>query len=280
MSTRTPRTPVRPAARALDRPVPHRDEEQQSGGSTVIEFPETEGQARSRRRRRAWLIGGGVAALLVALVAVLYFTPLLAIRTIDVTGTDLLDEQRAEQLLAPLQERPLPQVGEGQVEQLLGGEAPVAEASVAARLPHTLEVTVTEHEPVAMVPEGDGQDRFLLLSAEGTTLATVATERAADYELPAISSAADVRNEEVFETITAVLGALPAQIRTQLESATAGSVDSVTLRLQDGRTVLWGNDEQSEQKATVLEALLNIPEQEAGAVQEFDVSTPHQPVTR
>ena len=243
----------------------------------VVEFPETQGQAR-RRHRRVWLIGGaGVLVLLCILGAVLYFSPVLAIQQIKVTGTDLLEQSRAEELLEPVIGEPLPQVGQRTVEGLVGGEPAVDTVRVHAEPPNSLSVEIVEHQPVAMVPEGESH---VLYSARGEALATLSGERASTYQLPSVSSAEDVSDPEIFDTITSVLGTLPEQIRTRMESASAETVDSVTLQLTDGRTVLWGNADKGARKAQVLEALLNVPEDEEAPIREFDVSTPDRPVTR
>lgn len=252
----------------------------QPGGPTadnVLEFPETHGQARRRHRRVWWISGAGLVALLAVLSAVLYFSPVLAITTVTVSGTDLLARDRAVELLQPVRDRPLPQVGQRTVEELLADEPAVDTVRVHAAPPHDLSVEVVEHEPVAMVH--DGVDR-ILYSATGTALATLPRDRAAAYHLPSVASAEDVRDPEVFDAITSVLGTLPESIRTHMKSASAETIDSVTLTLTDGRTVLWGNPEQGPRKAQVLQALLKVPEDEQAPIREFDVSTPDRPVTR
>ncbi|GAA4764791.1 cell division protein FtsQ/DivIB [Citricoccus nitrophenolicus] len=243
----------------------------------VLEFPETDRQARRRHRRVWWVGGAGLVAVLAVLGAVLYFSPVLAISTVTVDGTDLLAQERAEDLLGPVHGRPLPQVGQQTVADLLEDEPAVDTVRVHAEPPHGLSVEVVEHEPVALVP--DGADRTLY-SAAGAALATIPEERAGDYSLPSVASVADLSDPAVFDAITSVLGTLPESIRTQMESASAQTIDSVTLTLTDGRTVLWGNPEQGARKAQVLEALLKVPEDEENPVQEFDVSTPDRPVTR
>ncbi len=246
----------------------------------VVDFPETAGQARRRHHRIWWIVGAAATVLVAVLGAVLYFSPVLAISTVTVAGTDLLPRERAERLLEPVQGRPLPQVGQRTVEDLLAEEPAVQAVRVHAEPPHDLSVEVVEHVPVAMVHRG--RDR-ILYSAAGAALATLPEERAERYRLPSVKSADDVRDPRVFDAITSVLGTLPEPIRNQLQSASAETVDSVTLTLTEGRTVLWGNPEHGARKAQVLEALLKVPEPEEGenpSVREFDVSTPDRPVTR
>lgn len=248
-----------------------------AGDDNVLAFPETPEQARRRRVRLYRVLGAAGLVLLLVLGAVLYFSPLLAIRTITVTGADLLPQERAEGLVQPLHGVPLPQVGQRTVGELLAGEPAVDEVRVRAEPPASLVVEVVEHQPVAQVPSGDER---VLYSAQGQAIATLSAEDAEPYRLPSVSDAADLSDPQVFDAITTVLGSLPDPIRDRMESASARTVDSVTLTLEDGRTVLWGNAEHGARKAQVLGALLKVPQDEADPVKEFDVSTPDHPVTR
>lgn len=256
---------------------PAQESAAESAQDNVVEFPESDHRQRLRRRRMGLVIGIVSAVLLAALVAVLYFSPLLAVRSIQVTGNDLLPTERAQQLLEPLQERPLPQVGTSQVEDLLAGEPTVQDVNVHAEPPHRITVEVIEHAPVAVVTHGD---QATLYSATGAELARLSAEDAEARGLPTIAAGTDVNDPEVFEVVTGVLGSLPEEILTQMTSASAETVDSVTLTLADGRTVLWGNAENGESKAVVLQALLTAEEDAEIPAQEFDVSIPDQPVTR
>ena len=53
------------------------------------------------------------------------------------------------------------------------------------------------------------------------------------------------------------------------------SVDQITLRLRDGREVLWGSADQSAEKAEVLAGLLAARPKASG----YDVSVPGMPTT-
>lgn len=249
----------------------------EASDDTVVEFPETDHRQRLRRRRIGLIVGICSAVLLAGLVAVLYFSPLLAVKTVQVTGTDLLPRARAEQLLQPLIGRPLPQVGTRQVEELLDAEPTVDQVRVQAEPPSGIAVEVVEHQPVAAVPAGD---QATLYSAAGEALADVSAEEATERGLPSVASVSDVADPEVFSAITGVLGTLPEDIRSQMVSASASTVDSVQLQLRDDRTVLWGNAEDAESKVAVLRALMTAEEQSEDPAAEFDVSIPDQPVTR
>lgn len=245
-----------------------------------LDFPEPAAVTRRRRRRRRILTLLISIAVLLGVVATLYFSPLLVVRAIAVQDNELLTDERAQELLGPLHGTPLAQVSQRDVENLLEDEHAVDEVIVAARLPEGLEILVIEHPPVAEVHVGE---EILFYSQEGELIRTFDESQRSDaegYATPVISAEAALENESVFRTIVSVLGQLPEGARESLDSATAESRDSVQLELQDGRTVVWGNDERGEEKAAVLEAILGSPAAEFDGVEVLDISTPSAPVTR
>jgi cell division protein FtsQ len=239
--------------------------------ATVLAFPEPPG----RRRRRRWLVWGSAAVALIAgLLAAVVFSPLLAVRTIVVEGNVLAASDQVNAALEPLKGVPLPQVDEGRVHGLLDSLAPVDEIDVVAQPPSTLLVQVRERVPVAVLQDGD---RFVLIDRLGTQLAEVPDRESA--RLPLIDGGAAATDGAVFSTITDVLAALPAPVLSQLEHASAATEDSVELKLRDGRKIVWGNAEDNDLKARVLEALLAAPAGEV-PVEVYDISAPSRPVTR
>lgn len=245
-----------------------------------LAFPEPENVTTRRRRRRYLLTAAGALAALLGLVAVLYFSPLLPVRHIEVTGNDLVTDQRANELLSDLYGEPMPQVGTGDVRQRLAEENAVAEVSAHLQLPSTLHVEVIEHLPVAEVHQDDD---VMLYSEHGEVIRTFAGPEqleAGDYATALIDSEAALNDEAVFGAIVEVLGELPIEARDQLDSAAAESIDSVQLDLTDGRTVVWGSAERGGEKAAVLQAVLASEDEEFTEVEVIDISTPSTPVTR
>lgn len=245
----------------------HRDD----NDGTVIAFPEPP----ARRRRRWWLIGGiGTVLLVAGLIAYLVFSPALAVRTLDVQGNRLVADDQITAALAPLVGTSLTQIGEDDVRALLKEFPPIEAVSIAASPPSTLGVTVIERTPVAIL-ESDG--KFALIDSEGLQLTTVADRKS--VALPLIDGGANAVNSAVFSSITDVLAALPGDIRERLVHASAKSIDSVELKLTDGKTIFWGSAEDNAAKARVIAALLTLPAQDP-PVNVYDVSTPSRPVTR
>ena len=121
---------------------------------------------------------------------------------------------------------------------------------------------------------------YVVFSNDGTELAEITAKKAQEFDLPVVASAADVADEDVFNTITEVLGSLPEDLRDQVRAASGSSIDSIELELTSGKTVMWGNNDQAEKKASVLDALLGLEDDEAAQISEYDVSAPDFPVTR
>jgi len=209
-------------------------------------------------------------------VALAVFSSLLAIRDIKVTGNTLASTDQVASALEPLKGLPLTQVDDGRVRSLLEPLPPVSGVEVQAQPPSTLLVQVRERVPVALVQDGE---RFILIDRDGVQLADAPDRESA--KLPLIDGGPAAVNRDVFRTITDVLAALPAPVLEKLEHASAETIDSVELQLTDGKSILWGNAEQNDLKAQVLETLLAAAEEEGEApVEVYDVSTPMRPVTR
>ena len=242
-----------------------------SSAGTVLAFPES---PRRRRRRVVW-IGAVSAVAAVALFFVfLFYSPVLALKTVVVEGTELMPREQVEAALEPLKGQTLPTISDADVQALLKDRPEIEEIDVAAQPPSTLVVTVTERVPVAVLQDGA---QLVLIDEQGRRLA-VAADRAS-VPLPLIDGGAEAVNLQVFPSITSVLAALPADVLAKLESASAGTVDSVELKLASGQTVFWGSADANEAKARVLEALMRMAPTDP-PVQVYDVSTPDRPVTR
>ncbi|WP_022870632.1 cell division protein FtsQ/DivIB [Yaniella halotolerans] len=244
---------------------------------TVLELPPSPEQRKAKRRRTIGISVLATLALLGGGWAVLFFSPILAIEDIEHEGLDLVTESQATERTTQLEGKPLPQVGERGVNELFEDIPAVKDVALRAEPPHGLVVNIHEHRPIAMGPRGK---EYVVFSKDGTELAEITSKKAQEFDLPVVASAADVADEDVFNTITEVLGSLPDDLREQVRAASGSSIDSIELELTSGKMVMWGNNEEAEKKAQVLEALLGLEDDEAAEISEYDVSAPDFPVTR
>ncbi|MCJ8505815.1 FtsQ-type POTRA domain-containing protein [Kocuria flava] len=241
------------------------------GGSTVVAFP---GPSASRRRRRRLAGVLAVLVLIAVLAGVLFLTPLLAVREVQVRGAELTDPARVEEALAGYHGVPLPRVSEDEVRDAVGAVPQVRSIEVVLEPPHRLVVELQERVPVAAVADGG---EFSVVDSEGVELRTAATAQEAG--VPVVEGGPEVLGTERFEAIAGVLAALPESVLGQLSAASAESLSSVELDFADGRTVVWGTAEDSELKAQVLRELVEARGTASG-VETYDVSSPTRPVVR
>jgi cell division protein FtsQ len=210
--------------------------------------------ARARRRRLQaalpWAVAAGISLVVGALVWTVYGTSVLGVRSVDVVGTDSLAPVQVEQAAAVRMNQPLAGVDldriRGRVEAL-----PAVERAVVSRSwPSTVVVEVVERTPVLAVPAGEG---FTLIDAEGVAYRTVPTRPPG---VPVARLAAPGPEDVNTRSALTVLSALTAELRDQLVSISVLAPAQVSLGLRRGRTVVWGDDTQSDTKARVATALL------------------------
>jgi cell division protein FtsQ len=220
---------------------------------------------RSARRltlaKRAGLVCAGLVPLL--LVGwLLLASPVLAVRSVAVAGTELLTPAQVRAAADVQKGTPLARVDTGAVVRRLRALRPVADVHVQRGWPGTLRIRVVERTPVAGLVTKGG---VTLVDAGGVPFAPAS-------RLPAGTVRLQVPHPGPKDPTTRaalqVLADLPANLRAPLRIVRAGSPSSVTLVLSGGRQVIWGGAGDTELKVQAAVALLRMP----GRV--FDVSRP------
>jgi cell division protein FtsQ len=209
----------------------------------------------------------GLTVLTIALGVVLYFTPAMSARSIIVTGIGAVTR---DQVLDAAQVRlgtPLLQINTDQVADRVAAIRRVASARVQRQYPSALRVTIVERVPVVVKEFPDGPH---LYDRDGVDFATAPPPPA----LPYIDVGNPGPTDPPTKAALAVLLALRPEIVAQVGRIAAPSVASITLTLTDGRTVIWGTNERTEEKAEKLAALLTQP----GRI--YDVSSPDLPTVK
>jgi len=226
-----------------------------------------------RQWARRWLAWRVVLAVVLALAAVVggiwlvFFSSVLAVDGVEVQGNRLLSESEVrEAAAAPLGE-PLARTDLEAIAARIEGLSAVASVEVTRAWPDKVLVEIVEREAVAVI---DDDGRLRGMDAEGVVFREFKT---LPTTLPRLKIAPDTRGEAMAEG-AAVVGVLPAHIVSKIDFVDVVTVDEITLHLRDGRTVVWGSADESEQKARVLDALLRH------RFDVYDVSVPGQPTTR
>jgi cell division protein FtsQ len=208
--------------------------------------------------------------LIVATTAVglvLYFTPVMSARSVVVTGIGAVSR---EEVVGAAQVRlgtPLLQINTDAVADRVAAIRRVASARVQRDYPSALRVIIVERVPLVVKDFPDGPHLF---DRDGVDFATAPPPPGLPY--------IDVDNPGPTDPATkaalAVLTALRPEVVAQVGRIAAPSVASITLTLADGRTVIWGTNERTEEKAQKLAALLTRPGRT------YDVSSPDLPTVR
>jgi cell division protein FtsQ len=209
----------------------------------------------------------GLAALTVALGLVLYFTPVMSARSVIVTGIGAVTR---DEVLGAAQVRlgtPLLQINTDGVADRVAAIRRVASARVQRQYPSALRITIVERVPVVVKDFPDGPH---LYDRDGVDFATAPPPPA----LPYIDVDNPGPSDPATKAALAVLLALRPEVVAQVSRIAAPSVASITLTLTDGRTVIWGTNERTEEKAQKLAALLTQP----GRI--YDVSSPDLPTVK
>ena len=213
----------------------------------------------------SWAVLLSVAG--VGLGLVLYFTPVMSVRNIVIDGIQALSRDEVVAAVAVRPGTPLLQVDTGKVADRVATIRRVASVRVQRDYPSSLRVTVVERIPIAVKDYPDGPHLF---DRDGVDFATAPPPPGLPY--------IDVDNpgpgDPPTKAALQVLTALRPEVAGQVGRVAAPSVSSITLTLTDGRVVVWGTTDRTDEKADKLAALLTQPGHT------YDVSSPDLPTVK
>jgi len=207
------------------------------------------------------------SVLAVALGLVLYFTPIMSVRSVVVTGLAALTEPEVLDAAAVVPGTPLLQVNTDAVAERIATIRRVASARVQREYPSTLRITVEERIPVALKDYPDGPHLF---DKNGVDFAVGPPPPG----LPYLDTDNPGPNDPPTQAALAMMLSLRPEVAAQVARIAAPSVASLTLTLLDGREVVWGTTDRTEEKALKLGALLTQPGHT------YDVSSPDLPTVK
>jgi cell division protein FtsQ len=229
---------------------------------------------QTRRRRARWV----ALFLLLAAMALaggvtwaLYDSSLFAVRSVTVTGTRLVPES---EVLAVAGVRPgtlLIRVSTARVAARVLTITQVQGVQVTKTWPDRVVIAVRERtSALAVALSGGGFD---LIDADGVIVQSAATRPAGLPLFTTTAAASSLRGDPDVAAAAAVLGELPASLRSSVASVIAPSPDQVTLSLGSGVTILWGGAGDPAAKARELAILMQTH------ARSYDVSSPATAVT-
>jgi cell division protein FtsQ len=208
-----------------------------------------------------------ISVIVVGLGLLLYFTPIMSARSTDITGlgTVTQDEVMAAAAVAP--GTPLLQIDTDAVAERVAAIRRIASARVQRQYPSTLRITVIERVPVVVKDFPDGPHLF---DRDGVDFAIAPPPPG----VPFLDAENPGPDDPPTKAALQVMTSLRPEVAAQVARIAAPSVAAITLQLTDGRQVVWGTTDRTEEKALKLGALLTQPGRT------YDVSSPDLPTVK
>lgn len=208
-----------------------------------------------------------IAVLVAGLGLLLYFTPLMSTRSVAVTGLSAVTEDEVVAAAAVAPGTPLLQVDTDAVAQRVADIRRIVSVRVQRQYPSTLRVTVVERIPVVVRDYSDGVHLF---DRDGVDFATAPPPPGVPYLDTENPGPTDPSTMAALQVMTS----LRPDVASLVGRVSAPSAAAITLTLADGRVVVWGTTDRTEEKALKLAALLTQPGQT------YDVSSPDLPTVK
>ncbi|WP_068278214.1 cell division protein FtsQ/DivIB [Aldersonia kunmingensis] len=216
-------------------------------------------------RRWLWVAVGVVAV--VALAAVVWFTPLMSVRTVQVDGLSAIPEEQVLTALAVPQGERLMGVDTGAAAQRVAQLPRVAQARVQREYPSTVRVTVDERIAVVFYDSPQGTH---LVDVDGVDFAIEPPPPG----VPRLKVATPGSDDPTTRAALKVLATIPPGLRAQTGEIAAKSISDIRLTLLDDRVIVWGSAENADRKAAIALPLLTQPGQT------YDISSPDLPTVK
>lgn len=239
------------------------------GTASSAELFAARAKANRRRPWRRIAIALVAAALAAGAVWLLWFSPYLVVRQVEVEGVSGSEAAAVSDLAeVPLGE-PLMRVDTAAISERVRGQVAIAEARTSRSWPSTVTITVRPRTPALVLKNSQGQ--LEVVDASGIAFGVVPE---APHGVPLVEAASEAgRSKEALKAALSLIRTLPADLAGQVSAINVSSANLVTFTLGQVQ-VTWGGADQPERKIQVLRALLKTGP--AG----IDVSAPDTPTTR
>lgn len=208
-----------------------------------------------------------ISVLVVGIGLLLYFTPVMSVRNTVVAGLDVVAQEEIVAAAAVAPGTPLLQVNTDTVAERVATIRRVASARVQRQYPSALRITIVERVPVVVKDYPDGPHLF---DRDGVDFAVGMPPPGVPY----LDTDSPGPNDPPTKAALQVMTSLRPEVAAQVARIAAPSVAAITLQLVDGRQVVWGTTDRTEEKAVKLGALLTQPGQT------YDVSSPDLPTVK
>lgn len=253
---------------------PRRKQFQQidDGGQTASE---SRGQ-RARSPRRGWLIGGGLVAIIALVVAVVWFSPWLVVKNIDVEGVVHGDKDAIVEASGITENQKLIRLNTNAAARSVAGQPWVDSVTISRSWPQGVTISVREFAPVVFIRATDGEHLF---SAKGEEFVTAPPPPGVIevVDAPRVDEPVDGKIDpepRVIKAVLDVVKALPEPVAHRVERISAPSEAEIKLFLTDGYEVYFGSSDNATEKARATEIVLSRDEKT------WNVSNPRLPTAK
>lgn len=224
-------------------------------------------EARVRRRHRLLVFVVGLVTIATGAWLLAYRSPLLDVDHVDVRGEGHAEARSLARATGVATGTPLLGVDRAAVRHRVEAQPWVLQATVTRRWPGTLQVTVVERTPVALLGQGGAAT---VVDQTGRVLGPAPRSAVLPHlEVPVVpvGSRLDPRSR----TVAAVIGDLPERVRREVLRGGVAK-GNLTFTLIDGVTVRWGDPTATRDKARSLQLLL--AKADRASIATIDVSVP------
>jgi len=236
--------------------------------------------ARTRNKGRFRLAVVAIALVgLVGGVVWVYQSSVFEVTSVKVSGAARLSGQEVERIADVPSGATLLKLPVQAIERRVKSNPWVVDAKVTRQFPHTVVIRVQERRPFAAVVVGR---LAYLVDTSGVVLAAqpvTMTPLPLFVEVPLSSTplpSQRLTGREV-ENALAVLKALPASLRGQVDRVYAKTVDDLRLVTKSGLEIVFGRAEQLDKKRFVIE---NLIKQSPKKIIYIDVKAPDAPTAK
>lgn len=224
-----------------------------------------------RGRVLRWVTVLAAVVLVAAGVWVVRFSPLLEVRAVAIhrlpSSGGVLSEAQIRDAAQVRMSVPMVTESLEGVASRVRSLKPVATVQVHRSWPHTLTIEVTERTAAYAWKSGSG---YQLVDPTGFAFLQVGSVPKGLVPVTAAGA-----SPTLLTGLAVVVDTLPRDLVKKVDRVEAPSPDQVTVYLDSGVRVIWGNSADSDLKVQITQALLKVKK-----VKVIDVSAPGQPTTR
>lgn len=252
----------------------------------VVDFAARQKEQRKADTRR---IAARVAvvcaamAAVIALVWLLFFSPVLRLEPNNISASGANEWVSNEQIMAIAKRqagKSLLVVSDSAVEQKLSQIPGVSSATAEKKFPNGLHVSVTAQRPAAMLKEPSGSTMTAVDSkARKLNAVNGAAQSVQGIPVIEVDDVGKALSRRAVQSALVILDALPESMRNAIVKVQANTQDSITTQLDNGISIVWGDDSNLKLKMAIVDKIMNDPNV-IGDKKQINVSATARPIIK